>query len=209
MVVSYGSGIGWCGGGVNKAYTVVKWDRAVNTWSLAHEIGHNQGCDHNREDAGESCHAASYSYGYHFFGDSGTEWGTVMSYPGQRVAHFANPNISFDGQPTGILNGQPGEAYNVKTINGLAWYHEDYRVTRYDVWLDFDRICGWVLTCDGTFAAPYSTLADAIAAIPEGENPSDLPNLWIKSSNSDETPTITKPMILRACDGPVIIGAAP
>jgi len=209
MIISYGSGLGWCGGGETKAFCVVKWDRAVNTWSLAHEIGHNQGCNHNREDAGGGCGADSYSYGYHFLGDSGIRWGTIMSYQGTRISHFSNPNVLYDGQPTGVPIGEADEAYNVKTINTYAWLHEGYRLTRYDIWVDFNRVCSLLSPCDGTFDYPYDTLADAIAEVPVGENPSEPPNLWIKSSTSGETLTIDKPMTLRACDGAVTIGATP
>jgi hypothetical protein len=131
-----------------------------------------------------------------------------MSYPGIRRAHFSNPNVLYDGQPTGVPIGETGQAYNVQTINVLASWHEDYRVTRFDMWVDFTRFC-YALPCEGTYAAPYSTLNDAVTAVPASANSSELPTVWIKSGASSATMTIDKAMTLRTCDGPATIGATP
>ncbi len=208
MIISYGSGYGYCGGPDYRAYSVVKWDRAVNTWSLAHEIGHNQACEHNREDAG--CGVADgYGYGHYFNGNSGTQWGTVMSYIGTRISNISNPNVLFDGQPTGVPIGQSGEAYNAYRINGLAPWHESYRLTRYDVWADFDRLCFFSTVCNGAYDTPFNNLADAVDGAVNGENTTAIPTVWIKSSTTDETMTLDRPMVLRVCDGPATIGLTP
>jgi len=67
---------------------------------MGHEIGHTLGCDHNL--AASQCGIVSYAYGQWFYGDSGTLWGTMMSYTGSRVLFFSNPNVLWDGQPTGL-----------------------------------------------------------------------------------------------------------
>ena len=132
-----------------------------------------------------------------------------MAYPpGVRVDHFSNHNVLYDGQPTGIANGETGEAYNAKVIDEGAPFHEDYRPTQYDIWVNFDWNC-FLYGCEGTFDHPYATLASALAVLPTGENPSDLPSLRIKASSSSETMTISTPMFLRACNGLVTIGATP
>lgn len=202
MLTSTGSGCGFCLASEASAYTVAKWDRAVNTWTLAHEIGHNQGCLHNREDAG--CVGNDpYSYGWHFLGDSGGHWGTVLSYEGTRISHFSNPDISFDGQPTGVPIGDPNEAHNAQTIINRTPTCEGFRLTRYDIWVDFSA--GGV--GNGTFLSPYNTLAVGISEIiTPGVGANELPNLWIKSGSTSEAITITKTMIINACGGSVIIG---
>ncbi|MHC4642110.1 MAG: zinc-dependent metalloprotease family protein [Planctomycetota bacterium] len=203
MLTSTGSGCGFCNVSAGGAYTVAKWTRAVNSWTLAHEIGHNQGCQHNRADAG--CTGIySYSYGWHFYGDSSNHYGTVMSYKGTRVAHFSDPDISFDGQPTGVPIGDPNEAHNAQTIINRTSTCEGFRLTRYDIWVDFSVGGGG----NGRFSSPYDTVADGVSQIiTPGVGANELPNLWIKSGSTSETPTITKTMVIRACGGSVTIGS--
>ncbi|KQZ56364.1 MULTISPECIES: reprolysin-like metallopeptidase [unclassified Lysobacter] len=74
--------------------------------TLAHELGHNMGQAHNQEDS-SSTGAHVYSYGYRETSTSG--FYTVMAYrlPGSSqvaIRYFANPNISYQGRPTGVAN---------------------------------------------------------------------------------------------------------
>ncbi|MHC4217674.1 MAG: M12 family metallo-peptidase [Planctomycetota bacterium] len=89
---------------------------------MPHEIGHNLGCCHALGDGG-GCPAEGgllfpYSNGHRFFGDSGEEWHTIMAYsPGVVIGHFSNPLVPWDGQPTGVPEGETGAADNTATIN--------------------------------------------------------------------------------------------
>jgi hypothetical protein len=98
---------------------------SITTWYcgglvFAHELGHNMGCCHAPGDGG-GCNSGglfSYSVGYRYYGHSGTRWRTVMAYaPGSRVPFFSNPDVFWDGEPTGVPVGQPDEADNALTIN--------------------------------------------------------------------------------------------
>ena len=91
---------------------------------IAHEVGHNLGCCHARGDGGgcepEGGLLFPFSNGYRFVGESQTEWRTVMVYPpGIWSAIYSNPNVEFDGVPTGIPRGQDS-ADNARTINLAA-----------------------------------------------------------------------------------------
>lgn len=101
------------------AYSVVQVGCAIPALSFAHELGHNFGCQHLNGDGSNG--AFSYSFGHQFVGLSGRPWRTVMaSGSGQRVPQFSNPLVLFDGVPTGIAEGLPGEADNARTIDNTA-----------------------------------------------------------------------------------------
>lgn len=104
------------------AYSVVNSDYAVGNHSFAHELGHNQGCDHNRANA--SGGAYSFSYGYRFAGDDSQLYRTIMAYdatPGYaRIAYFSNPSVRFQGHATGVDESASNAADNAKTIDRTA-----------------------------------------------------------------------------------------
>ena len=76
--------------------------------TLAHEMGHNMGCDHNAIYATGA--VFKYSYGYCFY-----PYKSVMAYctsAETRVSYFSNPNVSYDGIATGSE-----DANNARSIN--------------------------------------------------------------------------------------------
>ena len=88
------------------AFSVVHDDSVyacLSDQTFAHELGHNQGDQHNIENSGGYAGAYSYSYGYRLCQTGGFR--TVMSYSctgGTRVSYFSNPNVSLTtGEVTG------------------------------------------------------------------------------------------------------------
>jgi fibronectin type 3 domain-containing protein len=82
----------------------VTYSSCLTNQTLAHEIGHNQGNMHNRENSSNPG-VYDYSYGFRRCVTDGTGFRTVMSYScsgGTRVAHFSNPNVTYNGFATGI-----------------------------------------------------------------------------------------------------------
>ncbi|CAM9477384.1 unnamed protein product, partial [Hapterophycus canaliculatus] len=67
---------------------------------IAHEFGHNLGCEHNRE---HSTTDMEYAHGYRYCSD--IMYTTIMSYTedctATRVNYFANPNVWYLDRPTG------------------------------------------------------------------------------------------------------------
>ncbi len=84
--------------------------------TMAHELGHNLGCHHDRDHANGGEGLYSYSYG-HDHDDDAKDFATVMSYDRPRVAFFSNPEVTYNGTPTGIIPGESDEADNVRTIH--------------------------------------------------------------------------------------------
>ncbi|MCC5823663.1 MAG: M12 family metallo-peptidase [Phycisphaerales bacterium] len=102
------------------AFSVTRHSCAVGNLTFAHELGHNLGSAHDRDNAGNALF--SYSYGHRWVSTNGQTNRSVMAYsPGTRRPHFSNPNVLYVGTPTGIPQGQPGAADNARSINEAAF----------------------------------------------------------------------------------------
>jgi hypothetical protein len=95
--------------------------------TLAHELGHNMGQQHNVEDSGGDTGAHAYSYGYREASITG--FYTVMAYrlpdSSQRnVRYFANPNVAeaLTGRPTGVANTNDNARSMVQTMPLIAQF---------------------------------------------------------------------------------------
>jgi len=122
-------------------FSVVTFGYTLGYNLVSHELGHNFGCQHDREHAvsydaqgnervGEG--AFPYSFGYRFNGVDGNLYHTIMSYqPGVGVSYFSNPNItapeSYLQVKVGVPEGQDGQAYNTKTLNETCFELSQYR----------------------------------------------------------------------------------
>jgi subtilisin-like proprotein convertase family protein len=109
-----------------QAFSATARECAIGNLSFAHELGHNQGCEHNPENGGPS-NEASYPYAYGHYIDN--SFRTVMSYSNPcpsgctRVAYFSNPSITFNGFATGIANQRD----NHRVINNTALTISQFR----------------------------------------------------------------------------------
>jgi len=106
-----------------KAFSVVKAG-CLSQHSLAHEIGHNMGNKHDRDNA-SSAGAYPYSYGFRRCVTDGTGFRTVMAYScsgAPRVAWFSNPNVYYNGYATGIAyeSSPATSADNARSMNNAA-----------------------------------------------------------------------------------------
>ena len=107
----------------SSAFNVVRRS-CTSQHSLAHEVGHNQGNQHNRASA-SNAGAYAYSYGFRRCNSDGTGFRTVMSYScsgAGRVTQFSNPDVTYNGYSTGIAyESDPGNsAENVRSMNNTA-----------------------------------------------------------------------------------------
>ena len=99
---------------------------ATGYYSFGHELGHNMGIHHDRDNAGPAFF--SYSYGWRFLGASGSQWRTVMAYsPGTRIQRFSNPARNFDRRPLGVIGTAANGANNAATLNCTAEYVSTFR----------------------------------------------------------------------------------
>lgn len=110
-------------------YSVVLRRALIGVYTLIHELGHNLGAQHTASDQG-SPGLFDFSNGWRFSAD-GSTYRTVMARQfGTKIPYFSNPNVLFNGVPTGSLDETEGLADNASTIEQSAVEVAAYRPTK-------------------------------------------------------------------------------
>ena len=86
--------------------------------TLAHELGHNMGQQHNIEDAGSPPEQGAHTYSYGYREASTTGFYTIMAYalPNSTqtgILHFGNPSVNYQGRPTGTATADNARSMNL------------------------------------------------------------------------------------------------
>ncbi len=115
-------------GFASSAFSVVASASATGYYSFGHELAHNMGSQHDRDNALVPG-VAPYAYGHRV----PTTFRTMMAYPCaspcQRVPYFSNPSVTYSGQPTGIdfLVDPDHAADNARAINDVKTIVANFR----------------------------------------------------------------------------------
>ncbi len=109
------------------AFNVVQASCSAGNYTFGHELAHNQGCRHNRERDPSDGGAFLYSHGYR---EPVGIFRTVMAGSETdvpRIQYFSNPNVLFNGEPTGLPQGDPASADNALTIENTSFNVANFR----------------------------------------------------------------------------------
>jgi hypothetical protein len=107
--------------------------RACTTgyYSFAHETGHNMGAHHDRLNTGGGTAMFSYSYGYQAPDSS---FRTIMAYNCatgcSRINNWSNPEVLYNGKPTGVVATASNSADNRLTLNNTAPIVSNFRASK-------------------------------------------------------------------------------
>ncbi len=110
-------------------FSVVVARYSMSGYVFQHEIGHNLGAAHDRDNA-PTQGLFDYSYGYRYKNANQGDVRTLMAYePGGQLNQFSNPNILVEGLVTGVPQGAPNAADNASTVAFAAPIVSDYHPT--------------------------------------------------------------------------------
>jgi hypothetical protein len=126
-------GLGWLYSGYSSlAFNLCRVKQLANSYTLAHECGHNLGCGHSKTQLGNSQGYFPYSAGWQWIGKNGKGYHTVMTYGSAshqiEMPFFSNPAIISMGRAT----GEPQAANNSLTIINLKHRVSSFRASAVD-----------------------------------------------------------------------------
>ncbi len=125
-------------GSPSYGYSITRVQQASWTSTHAHEMGHNLGSRHSRNQRSAAAPASggvfNYSTGWRWIGNDGRSYASVMTYQetSTSVNIFSNPDVSHQGTPTGSYSGQYAPADNARSIGFMKHVIADYRPSRVD-----------------------------------------------------------------------------
>ncbi|MCI4624590.1 MAG: zinc-dependent metalloprotease [Candidatus Magnetoovum sp. WYHC-5] len=114
------------------AFSVVEYDCATGYYTFAHEMGHNMGAAHDRNQSGSGLY--EYSHGQQR-PNASTPYRTIMAYSCTgstscpRVNYWSNPDITLYGKTTGQPTTAVDSADNHSTLNNSYSTIKDFRTS--------------------------------------------------------------------------------
>ena len=122
----------------NDAFAIVDLSYATSTETFTHEVGHLQGAQHHPDDETDPTRGAPYGRGHRDEWDNcwwvfswacgNHKFATTMANNANgfgRVGHISNPNVIYQGRPTGIANSRD----NARVIEFSDFNIAQYRLT--------------------------------------------------------------------------------
>jgi hypothetical protein len=179
-----GSGaMGGPGKSSSSGFNTASYAYVLSQYTFAHECGHNLGARHDRHDYLNEKSILMSAPGYQF-GKCFLEYRTVMAYanskqlPGYssgkdkgRILHYANPDVLYNGVPTGVPGETPVDMGDGGPANSARQINESAKTA--ESWLSPVSLTYYTLTVtNGVGGGQYTTNAEAIitaSAPPPGQ----------------------------------------
>lgn len=130
-------GIAWLNTNPNGSpaigYSITRVQQASWTTTLVHEIGHNMGSHHSRnqtiQPAPERGGVFNYSTGWRWTGTDNQSYASIMAYTETSIAVdlFSNPDIFHQGAQSGTYNGTFSSADNSRSMREMMHVVAGYR----------------------------------------------------------------------------------
>jgi len=131
-------------------FSITAWSCATGYYSFSHEIGHNQGANHDWFVSSDTV-PAIYAHGYYrWTGSVGSSWRTVLAYGNgcsgcTRIKWFSNPGVNYpvDSQSMGVsgtTNGTAADNHRQlnESANAIANYRAQVVPLNYDAPVDYN-----------------------------------------------------------------------
>jgi len=185
VVPDAGGGIAWVlqqqSGRADYAFNVVRVQQAHTGFTHIHEMGHNMGASHHKDQTTQpgptswyDWAANTWSAGWRWVdSDDSSRYCSIMTYESgsyfgdglshTRVPHFANPDIDYLGEPT----GDSVDGDNARTLREVRDVIAGYRATVASCSDDSDcdnrDFCDGIETCTGGICVNGPAPCDAAA----------------------------------------------
>ena len=116
------------------AFSISRVQQTANTYTLIHEVGHNMGAGHHKDqNVQPGPQLYSYSGGWRWTGTNGSRYCSVMTYESgtyfadglthTRVGYFSSPSLSHQGAAA----GDAASGDNARTLRSTATLTAAYR----------------------------------------------------------------------------------
>ena len=177
----------------------------LGTITLAHELGHNMGLDHDIPNAFNPPVAHPQAHGFSYVGASGTTRNTIMFFQvGNNILNYSNPNVVVDGFPTGtpfvpFVNPLAEDCALELAFNQSIY--TDYTSSKtkpQTVFVDFQSIA---LLETGSFVTPFTSLEKALVVVAPGGT------IVLRGDPGTQFwPAVAQGVRLEVDEGPVVLG---